>query len=350
MSQPNFLSETDIDTLINLLLRSQQSRTREALCLSIGIDPKRLSFLRDSSDADFFLLFIQYLNEIGDTEALCQLCCKELFPIFHKGTHSLILSDIAVKLNCNHQFSQNSSNNKQPTSSASNPAAEFNDNLSNQPNVSKPKSLFTRIVYHKNKLFAVAAILAFGLIGHPVYESLKPSPQLVEDKMLTEKARLVWSETEGKIGPYKEHTVIVKPTNVNLRNFSVEAQFYNPYNGAMENWTYGFAFWPQNPNNNLKVSSFDIWVTSKEKEWRFGGTSRSSNGKLSNLNVSEKGSNKLRLTVKENKAKIFVNDIYIETFDVSDFTNKGDVLLIIKDGISGKSVKYENLKIWSLDN
>jgi len=80
MSQESFLNESDIDTLINLLLRSQQSRTREALCYSIGIDPKRLQFIKYSSDSDFFQLLISHLNEIDEQEALCKLCCKELFP------------------------------------------------------------------------------------------------------------------------------------------------------------------------------------------------------------------------------------------------------------------------------
>lgn len=118
MSKQNFLNESDIDTLINLLLRSQQSRTREALCFSIGIDPKRLSFLRDSSDSDFFLLLIRYLNEIGNQEALCKLCCKELVPIFHKGTYGVFLSEISEKLNCAHEFSNiysNSSNTQNLT-------------------------------------------------------------------------------------------------------------------------------------------------------------------------------------------------------------------------------------------
>ncbi|MEH1858432.1 MAG: hypothetical protein V7L21_10575 [Nostoc sp.] len=113
MFDQNFLDESDIDTLIDLLLRSQQSRAREALCFSIGIDPKRLSFIRDYSDYDFFLLLIRYLNEIGDQEALCKLCCKELVPIFYKGTYGLFLNDLAGKLNCSQEFRQNYPNNKQ---------------------------------------------------------------------------------------------------------------------------------------------------------------------------------------------------------------------------------------------
>ncbi len=104
MSQERILNESDRDTLINLLLHSQQSRRRETLCSNIGIDPKRLSFIRDSSDSDFFLLLITRLNEIDEQEALCKLCYKELFPVFHHGTHAHILSDIAARLDCHQKL------------------------------------------------------------------------------------------------------------------------------------------------------------------------------------------------------------------------------------------------------
>ena len=42
MSTQFFLDETDIEALTKLMLRSQQLRTREALCIRIGIDPRRL--------------------------------------------------------------------------------------------------------------------------------------------------------------------------------------------------------------------------------------------------------------------------------------------------------------------
>jgi hypothetical protein len=151
MSTQFFLDETDIDTLINLLLRSQQSRTREALCFSIGIDPKRLSFIRDSSDSDFFLLLIKYLNEIGEQEALCKLCCKELSPVFRHGKYATILSEIAAKLNCNQRLSQNSTKNQQPTVLSSSPAPSVNVNPFNQ--------------LVKNKLITGRTILLIGLAG-----------------------------------------------------------------------------------------------------------------------------------------------------------------------------------------
>jgi hypothetical protein len=161
MSDQNFLNESDIDTLTNLLLRSQQSRSREALCLSIGIDPKRLSFLRDSSDADFFLLLIEYLNDIGDQEALCKLCCKELGSIFQKGTYGLFLNELAEKLNCNQEFKQSYPNNKQQTVplSSSTPSVRVNP--------------FNQLV--KNKLITGGTILLIGLTGFSLFNQNKNS-------------------------------------------------------------------------------------------------------------------------------------------------------------------------------
>jgi hypothetical protein len=359
MSQQNFLNESDIDTLINLLLRSQQSRTREALCSSIGIDPKRLSFLRNSSDSDFFLLLIGYLNDIGDKEALCKLCCRELFPIFNKSTHRSILEEIAVKLNCNYDFGQNSPKNKtveESTSPIHSSVPEFGVNYPNQLDESKPESWFTKLGNVNKKLLAGGTILLIVLAGYPTYEHFKQPSQLDENQVLTQKAPLVQSEIEGNIGEHKKGGVLVKAiTRVDLRNFIVEAQFDNPYDGTiMDNWTYGFAFIDNTTPelNDPKRKGLDAWVDSKNKTWGFSSHNISLSGNLSNLNLSDKSSNKLRLTVNNKKAQFFVNDMYIGTFDVSELTNKGSIFFTAGGGISGKSVQYQykNLRVWSLDN
>lgn len=96
------LDERDVETLTNLLLRTHQSRAREALCIRIGVDPSQLGFIKNSSDSDFVIQLINYLNKIDNRESLCKLCCKELFPIFqnHKA-HAPALKNITAKLNCN---------------------------------------------------------------------------------------------------------------------------------------------------------------------------------------------------------------------------------------------------------
>ena len=111
MSTQFFLDETDIEALTTLMLRSQQLRTREALCIRIGIDPRRLWFIKDSSDSDFVIQLINHLNEISNKEALCKLCCEELFPIFcNSEIPTRILREIAAKLDCTQKFSNNYSN------------------------------------------------------------------------------------------------------------------------------------------------------------------------------------------------------------------------------------------------
>ncbi|MFB2892046.1 hypothetical protein ACE1CI_03765 [Aerosakkonemataceae cyanobacterium BLCC-F50] len=336
MSQ--YLNQDEILRLADLLVRSQKVEARKALCRKIGIEPNQLAFISDQTDESFAINLISYLNEVGNTTAICQLCCQELRPIFQRGQHELILKEIAIKLNCKSQFFSRYS------------PSEPTDLNENSLPTSGVKSLFDKIVKAKNKLITGGIIILLVLAaGYPTYEYLKQPSQLVEVQMLKQKAALAVSEIEGNIGEYKEGVIPVKPTKVNLINFIVEAQFDNPYDGATNNWTYGFAFQENTSNqlNDPQRKSFDLWVSSMKKEWRFGTTS---SGKLPNLNLSDKNSNTLTLIVKDKKATFFVNDRYIETFDVSEFKNKGDVFLLAKDGISGKLVQYRNLRVWSLDN
>ncbi|MEH2324450.1 MAG: hypothetical protein V7K32_12910 [Nostoc sp.] len=356
---PNYLEQSDIDTLGELLLRSQKVRTREILCKRIGIDPQGLGFLRDYSDEDFVTQLIYYLDQVGDQEALCKLCCQVLFPIFKKSADTSILQEIALKLNCNHDFGHNYPKKKtieQSTSPTPSSVPEFGVNYPNQLNGSKPESWFTKIGNVNKKLLAVGAIILIGLGGYPTYKHFIQPSQLEQDQVLAQKAQLVQSEIEGNIGEHSRGGVLVKPiTKVDLRNFIVEAQFDNPYDGTiMDNWTYGFAFIDNTtPDfNQPKRKGLDAWVDSNKKTWGFNSQNISLNGNLSNINVSEKSSNKLRLSVNNNKAKFFINDMYIETFDVSELTNKGSVFFTAGGGISGKSVQYQykNLRVWSLDN
>jgi len=198
---------------------------------------------------------------------------------------------------------------------------------------------------HKKKFLAVAVILVFGLLGYPAYKALLNPPKV-----------LVTSIPNGSLPKYQEGSISVTSTNVNLRNFIVEAEFHNPYDGAIDNWTYGFSFkenFQDNPANlnDPRNQTFDIWIISKEKKWEFSSSNRGViEGNLKNIDVSNNGSNKLRLIVQDKQAIFYVNDILVQTFDISNFSQKGDVFLIAKNGISGKYIQYENLNLWSLDN
>ncbi|MEG4034163.1 CVNH domain-containing protein [Microcoleus sp. S36b_A4] len=96
----NFLEPSEVDILVDLLRRSQRAKAREALCRKIGIKTEQLHFLREGSDDDFLTQLIGYLDDIGNQEAICNLCCKELLPIFRKSREADRLATIISKIDC----------------------------------------------------------------------------------------------------------------------------------------------------------------------------------------------------------------------------------------------------------
>ena len=100
------LTQDELLELAELLTISQRARARTALCIKIGIEYHReLPFLDEPLDSNFAIYLINYLNEIGNTKAICQLCCKELSSIF-TGNRESFLKEIAVKLNCSSFFTK----------------------------------------------------------------------------------------------------------------------------------------------------------------------------------------------------------------------------------------------------
>lgn len=95
------LNDSDIEILTDLLIRSGRAQysARRALCIKTGVEPNRLGFLRESSDADFAVLFINFLHNIDDKQALCKIS-KELEVVFKRGKYSADLENIKSKLNC----------------------------------------------------------------------------------------------------------------------------------------------------------------------------------------------------------------------------------------------------------
>ncbi|MER3493623.1 MAG: hypothetical protein C4323_15630 [Mastigocladus sp. ERB_26_2] len=95
------LSNSDREILTELLTRSGRAEysARKALCIKIGIEPNQLTFLRQSTDADFALELINYLHITDDKQALWKIC-KELEVVFKRGKYAIDLESIKSKLYC----------------------------------------------------------------------------------------------------------------------------------------------------------------------------------------------------------------------------------------------------------
>ncbi|MFN6464861.1 MAG: toll/interleukin-1 receptor domain-containing protein [Nostoc sp. DedVER02] len=95
------LNANDLEILTELLIRSGRAEysARKALCIKSGIEPNQLSFLRQTTDADFALELISYLHSIDDKQALCKIC-KEIEVVFKKGKYAANLEKMKSKINC----------------------------------------------------------------------------------------------------------------------------------------------------------------------------------------------------------------------------------------------------------
>jgi hypothetical protein len=92
-------NNSDREIFTELLRRSglAEYSARKALCIKIGIDPNRLAFVRESTNTDFVLQLINYLNEIGDKEALYKIL-SELEVVFKGSKYLANLENMKSKL------------------------------------------------------------------------------------------------------------------------------------------------------------------------------------------------------------------------------------------------------------
>ncbi|TBR60978.1 hypothetical protein B4U84_09160 [Westiellopsis prolifica IICB1] len=155
------LNQDDLETLVDLLLISSKVKTREALCIRLGISYYRqLGFINDLSEESFAINLINHLYEVGNTKAICQLCCKELEPIFKGGQRESILKEIVVKLNC----TQDNKNDFQNSDQAQ---QDFNP-----PKVSRKFGTVITQFGKKERFGAIVIALISSFIGIFIYKNL----------------------------------------------------------------------------------------------------------------------------------------------------------------------------------
>lgn len=181
------LNQDEISELANLLVISQKANAREALCIKVGINYyKQLGFMYESSSEDSFAInLINHLNVVGNTKAICQICCKELAPIFQEGRNKSFLKKIAAKLNCNQEFSHNHPNPstvEQLTSPIPNPVLESRINPPNQPDRAKSQRLYW-LTSGAIFLIGLAGVAGFQIRGQM---ELSNSRYIYLEKLLSE--------------------------------------------------------------------------------------------------------------------------------------------------------------------
>jgi len=162
-------------------------------------------------------------------------------------------------------------------------------------------------------------------------------------------ARFLYGPESGQLEQQQDY---ISSTNagVSLSDSITQVAFANPPVSGTSGWDYGFLFRHTGAN-----SSYQVFVTS-ERRWFFYTASDDTpikQGKLTNLNVLANGSNTLRLIVNQSSAFFFVNGVYVDTLDVSQKVDSGDIKVgtgfLQSDTVVGNATAYHDLMIWALD-
>jgi hypothetical protein len=167
----------------------------------------------------------------------------------------------------------------------------------------------------------------------------------------------VWSLDTPSKGPLsgsledtKDGSIESFSADISVRDFIVEATFYNPYSSGEGKWDYGFLF-----RRSKDGKMYGICVTS-DGEWSYDlitGEKKENIGfnKL-DVRTGANQANHLRLIVIGEEGWFFVNE-EVMPLSVDGLTGIGNIDIatgiISENEIEGKSTRYEGFTVWSLD-
>jgi hypothetical protein len=187
-------------------------------------------------------------------------------------------------------------------------------------------------------------------IAAPVPTDTQPPPPAPKEARLPE---LVFGPLSGSLNHEIDNLVEVSNAGVDLRDFVAEAIFYTPYPTTKSDWDIGFLFRDIDRNDQFRlvIDSDGNWDL---QDWRGGKDNMDylDGGHLTNLDVSDGGSNRLKLIALGDQGVFFVNDSFIAPLDLSGRIYTGDIRLATelrgRNEIDDEVTEYEDFTIWSL--
>ncbi len=153
---------------------------------------------------------------------------------------------------------------------------------------------------------------------------------------------IVHNATDGLIG--------VMNTELKVADFIAKVDFINPYGTSIGTWDFGILFREQGFNNQYRL------VVLSNKSWKVTAHDGSADGvtiasgELTNLNITDAGTNSVLLVVFKERGWFFLNGQLISELDLSTKMLSGGlelgVGLYANDEIDGYSTQYKNFEIW----
>lgn len=154
--------------------------------------------------------------------------------------------------------------------------------------------------------------------------------------------------TKGLIRPRFQQL----PTRLTLRDFSVEAVFRNPYDGAAAHWDYGFQL------RATAERAYRFYVAA-DRKWRFFESVRLAevdlfdyvaSGSLNNFDTAAGGSNHLKVIMEGPRATLSVNGEELATIDALRWVAAGGLALgtgfLAGNWREDAATPYEGLRVY----
>ncbi len=163
---------------------------------------------------------------------------------------------------------------------------------------------------------------------------------------------LVYGPNSGALDHTTNDLIAAQDAGVNLRDFIIEARLFNPYSTSQGSWDYGFILRHAEKNTHFR------FVIKSDKSWELVNNTGDpdgviiTQGELPSLDVSENGSNLVKLVFQGDRGWFFINGEMISELDLSARMNPGAIFIATGifqgDGMAGSSTRYSDLSIWSL--
>lgn len=168
-------------------------------------------------------------------------------------------------------------------------------------------------------------------------------------------ARQVFGPSADHLAHNPSGDAVCDDTNIKLRNFVVQARFYNPY-PIDQDWDYGFVF--TNPSDGSQFNVVLDADNNRSFRLQSPGYYVQDLDTTDLIDNSDRGSNLMKLYVVDGVAHLYINGHFDTTMDLSNL-NLGNPIdephdlkictgLIDGDMQPGKSTRYEDFTVWKL--
>lgn len=158
----------------------------------------------------------------------------------------------------------------------------------------------------------------------------------------------------GSLAHRSEGPSVVQAAGVDVRNFTTQVTFYNPYTVKLGTWDVGFFFRAKGEDEgyHIAVRADSTWELAYQSA---DGSETVERGKIAKMVMSDTAdkANKLTLTVLYDKGYLFINDSFVGSFPLTKKSDPGDVMVetgfFPRSQREGAVTRFEGFAVWPIE-